>query len=412
MIYIMIILIFLIGGLFSSSKDTTGISFLREYDPEYLSYHHLSVGLNEYGYLSSNSYNSVDVYGDFYYYRRVYSRSKDFYFWVQPYQYFYFYEGDFSSSSRGYMRGTFQWYPLSLPLFTLIQGDLHGDYSKRRGTDILKSGMAEVEVGLGFGRIIPLYDAYKTLKIEEELIDLGELSGKFDRRELEEISEQIIRKGKYLDERNFWRDLDSIVTETENFKNDRLNAVSAIRINRILGTNLKTRLSGFSYLSGVDRGYETGLYLGCHYRYYRHIDESEDEDYTNKEKEIYTGVRYDVAHPISVKLHLYGHSSGEAYLSDSLGFKEINLKVGLNYEIFNSFLSDFSIEYISSKSRYSTWSSRDQENIGFNWRNIYYIDYKLSISVNGSFSYLLRRGDDNTDLFRGSLSTSFDYHFF
>jgi hypothetical protein len=408
----MIYVLLLIGGLFSSPNDTTGLNFLKEYDTEYLSYHHLSVSLNEYGYLDSDSYNSASVYGDFRYYRRVYSRSKDFYFWVQPYQYFDFYEGYFSLSSRGYLIGTFQWYPLSFPIFTLIQGDLNGDYSKRQGTDILKSGVAEVEVGLGFGRIIPLYDAYKTLKVEEELINLGELSGKFDRRDLEKISEQIIRKEKYLDERDFWKDLDSIITETENFKNDRLNAVSAIRINRILGTSLRTKLSRISYLSGVDRGYETGLYLGYNYRYYSRIDEIGDEDYANKEKEIYAGVRYDVAHPISVKLNLYGHSSGEAYLSDSLGFKEINLKAGLNYEVFNSFFSDFSIEYSNNTRRYYTWDREDEERFSLIWRNLYYIDYKLSISVNGSFAYSLRRGDDHTNLFRGSLSSSLNYNFF
>jgi hypothetical protein len=407
----MIILIFLIGGLFSSSNDTLGLIFLREYDPEYLSYHHLSVGLNEYGYLRSDSYNSVSVYGDFDYYRRIYSRSKDFYFWIQPYQYFYFNEGDFSWSSRGYLKGVFQWYPISLPLFTRIQGNFHGDYSERQENNIIKDGLGEVEVGLGFGRIVPLSDAYKALKIEEELIDLGELSGKFNRGDLEKISDQVMRKSKYLDERDFWRDLDSIVAETESFRHERLNAVSAIRINKILGTSLKSRLSSISYMSGVDRGCEADLYLGYLYRYSKYTSGISGEDLINKEKALYTGVRYDIAHPLSVKLHLYGHSIGEAYLSDSVGLKEINLEVGLNYEVFNHFFSDFGIEYLNGTRRYSAWG-RDEERFSLIWRNIYYIDYKMSVSINGSFSYFLRSGGDHTDHFRGLLSTSFDYHFF
>lgn len=411
MIYIMINLIFLIGGLFSSSNDSTGLRFLREYDPEYLSYHHLSVGLNGYGYLRSDAYNSVSSYGDFDYYRRIYSTSKDFYFRIQPYQSLSLYESGFSSSSRGNLAGAFQWYPFSLPLFTQIEGKLYGDYSKRPENDIRKDGVAEIKAGLGFGRIVPLSDAYKTLRIEEELNDLGELPGRFDRRELEMISNQIMRKNKYLDERNFWRDLDSILTETENFKHDRLNAVSAIRINRILGTNAKVRLSSVSYLYGFDRGYEMGFYLGYLYRYSKYTSGLSGEDLTNKEKGLYTGVRYDFAHPISVKLHLCGHSSCEAYLSDSVGLKEVNLSIGLSYEVFNSFFSDFNIEYLNSERRYPSWG-RDEEYFGFDWRNIYYIDYKLSISFNGSFSYFLGRGDDIADSFRGSLSTSIDYNFF
>jgi len=407
----MIILIFLIGGLFSSSNDSTGLKFLRGYDPKYLSYHHLSVGLNGYGYLRSDSYNLVNSYGDFDYYRRIYSTSKDFYFRIQPYQNLSFYEGDFSSSSRGNLGGTFQWYPFPLPLFTQIDGKLHGDYSKRPENDIRKDGVAEIKLGLGFGRIIPLSDAYKTLRIEEELIDLGELPGRFDRRELEKISNQIIRKNKYLDERHFWRDLDSIITETESFKHGRLNAVSAIRINRILGTNAKVRLSSVSYLYGFDRGYEMGLYLGYLYRYSKYTSGISGEYYSNKEKGLYAGVRYDVAHPLSVKLHLCGHSSCEAYLSDSVGLKEVNLSIGLNYEVFSRFFSNFSIEYLNSERRYSSWG-RDEEYFSFDWRNIYYIDYKLSISFNSSFYYFFGREDDITDSFRGLLSTSIDYHFF
>jgi hypothetical protein len=395
----MIILIFLIGGLFSSSNDSTGLKFLKQYDPKYVSYQHLSVGLDGSGRLRSNLYNSVSGYGN-----------KDYYFFIYPSQSLNLYRGNFSLTSRGNLQGAFQWYPFPVPLFAMVDGNLHGDYSEMSENDIIKDGVAEVEVGLGFGRIIPLSDAYKTLKIEEELINLRELIGRFDRRELEKISDQIVKKEKYLDERDFWRDLDSIITETESFKHDRLNAVSAIRIDKILNSSLRSRVSRLPYISAVDidNGYETGFYFGYHYRYSRYIDESSDE--INRTKEIYTGVKYDFAHPLSVKLHLYGHSSGEAYLSDSVGLKEVNLSFGLNYEVFNSFFSDLSIGYTNSKNRHLTWG-RDEEYLGLDWRNIYYIDYKLAISLNGYLFYYTRIGD-HSDFFSGALTTSIDYYFF
>jgi len=407
----MICVLLLLGSFFSSSNDSAGLKFLREYEPEYLSYHHLSIGLDGSGRLRSNLYNSVSGYGNFEYYRRTYSSSKDYYFFIYPTQSLNFYRGNFSLSSRGDLGGTFQWYPFSVPLFAMIDGKLYGDYSEMTENDIIRDGVAEVEVGLGFGRIVPLFDAYKALKIEEELIDLGELSERFDRGALEKISAQIMKKEKYLDERDFWRDLDSIITETESYKHDRLNAISAIRIDKILNSNLRARVSRLPYIPAVDidKGYETGFYFGYHYRYSRYIDESSDE--TSKVKEIYSGIRFDFAYPLSVKLHLYGHSSAEAYLSDSVGLKEVNLSLGLNYEVFNSFFSDLSIEYTNSKNRYLTWV-RDEESFGLDWRNIYYIDYRLAISVNGYFYYYTRRRDDNSDFFTGALRTSINYHFF
>jgi len=407
----MIILIFLIGGLFSSSNDTLGLKFLREYDPEYLSYHHLSVGLEGRGYLRSDSDNSIGGDGNFDYYRRIYSTTKDYYFQVYPYQYVHYNEGNFSFSSRLDLQGGFKLYPFSIPLFTLIEADLYGSYEERSETDISKNGIAEVKVGLGFGRIIPLLNAYKTLKVEEELTDLRELSERFGRRELEKISDQIMKKDRYLDERDFWRDLDSVITETESFKHEKLNAVSAIRINEILSSSLNRSGVKLPFLSGIDRGFETVFYCGYRYRYSRIIDDYFDEDQTREEKDIYSGVRFDFAHPFSVKLHLYGYSLGEGYLSDSLGLKEINLRVGLVYEVFNNFFSDLSIEYCNRKNRYLT-GPQDAGYISLDWRNIYYIDYKLSIAFNGYLNYYMRRRDDDSNVFSGALRTSIDYNFF
>ncbi len=407
----MLISVFLIGGLFSSSNDTLGLKFLREYDPEYFSFHHFSAGLDGHEYLRSGSDNSIGGDGNFDYYRRTYSNSKDCYFEVYPYQYVYYSEGNFRFSSILDLQSGSKLYPFSVPLFTLIETDLYGSYEERSETDISKNGIAEVKIGLGFGRIIPLLNAYKTLKIEEELTDLRELSEKFDRRELEKISDQIMKKEKYLDERDFWRNLDSIITETGNFKHKRLNAVSAIRISEILNSNLKRRGTGVPYISGIDRGFETGFYFGYRYRYTRIIDDYFEEDQTRKEKDIYSGIRFDFAYPLSVKLHLYGHSLGEGYLSDSLGLKEINLKVGLVYEVFNNFFSDLSIEYCNRKNRYLSWP-RDEDYVSLDWRNIYYIDYRLSISINGYFHYYTRRRDDNSNFYSGALRTSINYHFF
>ena len=411
MIIIMIILILLIGGLFPSPNGTLGLIFLREYDLEYFSYHHLSVGLDGRGYHYSDSDNSIGGDGNFNYYRRTYSNSKDYYFNVYPYQFMYYNEGNFFFSSILDLQGGFKLYPFSVSFFTLVEGDLYGSYEEMSETHTYKNGTAEVKMGLGFGKIIPLFDAYKTLKIEEELIDLVELSGRFDIRELEKISDQIMRKNKYLDERDFWKDLDSIITETESFKQERMNAVSAIRIDEILNSSFKRRGAIAPYISGIDRGYETGLYFGYRYRYTRSIDEGSDEDQKREEEGIYSGIRYDFAHPLSVKLHLYGHSLGEGYLSDSLGLKEVNFRVGLVYEVFNNFFSDLSIEYCNRKNRYLTGPA-DAEYISLDLRNIYYIDYKLSISVYGHLYYYSRIRDDDSNVFSGQLRTSIDYNFF
>ena len=403
----MLILIFLIGGLFPSSNDTLGLKFLREYDPEYLFYHHLSVGLDGYGNLRGNSSNSVSGYNDFDYYRRTYSTSKDYYFWIYPYQGIRYYSNDVSFFSRLEFQGSFKLYPFPGPLFTLIEGDLNSDFSGSWDAPINKNGIAEIKAGFGFGRIIPLFNAYKALKIEEELLDLGELSGKFNRRGLEKISDQIMKKDKYLDERDFWRHLDSIITEAESFKHERLNAVSAIRINEILNGSYKRQGTRAPYISGIDRGFETGFYFGYQYRYSKY----NDNDQTREEKYIYSGIRYDFAHPLSVKLNSYGHSSGEWYLSDSLELKEVNIRIGLVYEVFNNFFSDLSVEYCNRKNRYLT-GPQNAQYISLDWINKYYIDYKLSVSVIGYLNYYMRSSDDDSNYFSGSLRTSIDYNFF
>ena len=119
--------------------------------------------------------------------------------------------------------------------------DLFG--SVRARSNMLKDydhPASSLTVGVGYGRFIEATDLAKAVRIEEFLIKEGELSEHLPKQAILEISKIINREGEYRDkygetyEKEWYKDMETVMRESNLLKEDRLNAIGILRIEEVL----------------------------------------------------------------------------------------------------------------------------------------------------------------------------------
>ena len=119
--------------------------------------------------------------------------------------------------------------------------DLFG--SVRASSNMLKDydqPASAVTVGVGYGRFIEATDLAKAVRIEEFLIKEGELSEHLPKQAILEISKIINREGEYRDkygetyEKEWYKDMETVMRESNLLKEDGLSAIGILRIEEVL----------------------------------------------------------------------------------------------------------------------------------------------------------------------------------
>ena len=97
-----------------------------------------------------------------------------------------------------------------------------------------------VTVGLGYGRFIEATALAKAVRIEEFLINEGELSGHLSKDAILELSKIINRENEYKDrygetyEREWYEAMEAVMRESGLLKEDGLGAIAILRIEEVL----------------------------------------------------------------------------------------------------------------------------------------------------------------------------------
>ena len=97
-----------------------------------------------------------------------------------------------------------------------------------------------VTVGLGYGRFIEATALAKAVRIEEFLINEGELNDHLPKDVILELSKIINREGEYQDrfgevyKKEWYKDMEAVMRESSLLKEDGLSAIGVLRIEEIL----------------------------------------------------------------------------------------------------------------------------------------------------------------------------------
>ena len=119
--------------------------------------------------------------------------------------------------------------------------DLFG--SVRASSNMLKDydqPASSLTVGVGYGRFIEATDLAKAVRIEEFLIKEGELTDHLTKEAILEISKIINREGEYRDkygdtyEKEWYRDMETVMRESNLLKEGGLGAIGILRIEEVL----------------------------------------------------------------------------------------------------------------------------------------------------------------------------------
>lgn len=388
-------LLFLISFV-ASVNENIRYNYLMDYYPEVVSYHNLSIYGNGSYVLYESKAGYTYTYTDIYYYKRYYSLRNDLNFRTIPGIQFG------RSNSENYLTtdlgvdGDYKVYPASIPFFVSFGTDFSGSWNTGPGfTDYSTGG--ELKTGIGFGRMIPLSMPYEALKIEEELIELGELDENFSTEDLNSITEFLRNSNRYLDEREFWKDFENIIKSSKGFKSDRLGAVPTIRMNEIINGGI------YSYRMNRDRGYDIRGYAGFEFSK-NNVTIPE----TSRGK-FFLGGNLVYSRPLSTKLQFLFDSEIETYVSDSVGIKSIDVSSSFYYEVLKKLYLTFSSVYSKDIYRYGDGTNR--EYITVSLAPTYYIQYRMSVGLKGTFYYYIDVPYYD-DTYRGLLTASFNYYIF
>ena len=388
-------ILFLISFV-ASINENIGYNYLMEYYPEVVSYHNLSIYGNGSYTLYESRADYTSTYTDLYYYKRYYSLRNDLDFRAGPGIYFS------RSNSENYLTTDlgvncdYKIYPAEIPFFVSFGIDLSGSLNTSSASTVYSTG-GELKTGIGFGRMIPLSMPYKALKIEEELIELGELDENFSAEDLNSVTEFLRNSNRYLDEREFWADFENIIKESRGFNSDRLGAVPTIRMDEIINGGI------YSYSMNRNRGYDIRGYAGLEFSKSNIVTPE-----TSRGK-FFLGERLTYSRPLSTKLQFLFYSEVEAYVSDSVGIKSIDVSSSFYYEVLKKLYLTFSSLYSRDTYRYGDGTNREYINISV--APTYYIQYRMSLKLGGSFYYYID-DPDYDDTYRGRFSASFNYYLF
>jgi len=402
-----IIFIFL-GFNLSPLYDTTDYKYLLQYEPGVISYQDLDFfGIGR-GYFRKSLLPRTETYFSLRYFKKYYSRKADYFLSIRPSPSIYIREDNTSLGFNLSVNGDWNYYPLKDYFFTLLGGDFTGVWYNRESVRYY-SVSGEIRAGIGVGRIIPIMPIYKALKIEQELMNLGMLTGSLSKDKLEEIADQVRERGEYDDPRHFWRDLESVIVNSEQFKENNLGAVPTIRIDKILSSYpymhryylenkyvdifeiVPKRFEAvYPYRRG--RGFKGELYFGNLYN--KHYVTSCYDRESNKN---FVGARFNYSHPLSINLQFSFNSIAEVFITDSIYWRKAAIEVDLTYELFNQMFTYWKYNY----NGLGKWLGRTS--LGF----IYYIDYKMALELRGEVLYSEKNND-----FKGEIFLGFNYLFF
>lgn len=389
-------LLFLISFV-ASVNENIGYNYLMEYYPEVVSYHKSSIsGGGYYDFEESEAgqtYTSTTIS----YYKRYYSLGNDLNLKMTPGVQFRRLNSEnyITTYLGGY--GDYKIYPTTIPFFVSFGADFSGSWNTGPSfTDYSTGG--EFKAGIGFGRMIPLSTAYEALKIEEELIELEELDENFSTEDLNRITEFLRNSNRYLDEREFWADFENIIKESRGFNSDRLGSVPTIRIDEIINSG-----SRYLYSMQRDRGYDIRGYAGFEFSK-NNITIPE----TSRGK-FFLGGNLIYSRPLSTRLQFLFDSEIETYVSDSVGIKSIDISSSFYYEVLKKLYLTFSFAYSKDIYRYGNGTNREYIDISLN--PTYYIQYRMSVRLGGSFRYYIDHLSYD-DMYIGSLDASIIYYLF
>ncbi len=376
--------------------DTAGYKYLLQYEPDVVSYEDLSLRISGGGYFLYSEYDDVTEYSSLSYLKRYYSHKIDYLLSVNPFQSIYKYDEDRMFDIGISLSGYGKYYPIPNYFFGSLGGKFRSIF--RRDSLNQSSISGEFTAGVGIGRIIPLSPMDKALRIEQELMELGVISNPLFREDIKRIADQIGKKEEYNDPRDFWRELESSITKSEQIEDNRLGAVLTIRIRNII------KMPSFSYRKYKRypalrcRGFEGEIYGGYLYRnpfpslYYKKVNKN------------FIGVRFDYSHPLSVRLQFTFSSIGELFLLESLDLRQATIKSDLTYEVLNRLFTTWEIEY----------SRRDISSDVIDYIEIwesslecrYFIEYKMSVFLKNDLIY-----SPESREYKFRLSTGFNYYF-
>jgi hypothetical protein len=244
--------------------------------------------------------------------------------------------------------------------------------------------------------MIPLSTAYKALKIEEELIELDELYENFSTEDLNRVTEFLRNRSRYLDVREFWADFENIIKDLKGLNSNRLGAVPTIRINEIING------SSYVYSMQRNRGYDIRSYVGFEF------SKNNATIPETSHAKFFLGGNLNYSRPLSTKLQFLLDSEVETYISDSVGIKSISVSYSLYYEVLKKLYLAFSSKYSKNIYRYEDGTNREYVSVSL--APTYYIQYRMSVRLRGTYYYYIN--DPYDDTYRGSLSASINYYIF
>lgn len=340
------------------------------------------------------------------YYRRYYSSKYEYNLLFSGEQKVIGSEGAKSIYFISSLIGTGKYYPVNDLMFTSLSIDLNPAFYRDKEDSWDSRITGEIQMGFGFGRMIPISPMDKAIKVQKELKKLRVITDSFSDEVLKGIADLISRKENYNDPRDFWREIERIIVSSGFLDGERLGAVPTIRLNEIFESNIPwnwnlPERTSFVYdfgklyfrsihknlFGGRERGFEGEIYIGDRYL--------SIESNSNK---IFLGGRFDYAYPLNSRLQISFNSISEFYTGDTLKWRKANVGTELTYEVFRQLFNRFSLKY-NGLNPYITWI--------VSYGIDYLIEYKMILTVDFSLVYSEREND-----LRGNFSIGLNYLFF
>ncbi len=254
-------------------------------------------------------------------------------------------------------------------LFGYSAASLH--YRKLAAADKADDPRVDIEGGVGYGRTINATVLKQAIRMNEDFLKYGVITGDMPRDALLELASVIDRQGEFRSEygpveyRKYWYEaMEEVVRKSGVLKEDALGAIGIIRIQEVLDESTAQRWHGWVARGGV------GVRVS---------------DYDGEAGDPYLTARFDWTRPVSLRLQLANNASVATVFEDDPTYTLQDV-FHVDYEVSNRI--DW---YNSATLTYDIQTADDAENIlGLDLRSIYvlYIENQLNFNPGFQFSYL------------------------
>jgi hypothetical protein len=254
-------------------------------------------------------------------------------------------------------------------LFGYGAASLH--YRKLAALDEADDPRIDIEGGVGYGRTINATVLKQAIRMNEDFLKYGVITGDMPRDALLELASVIDRRGEFRSEygpveyRKYWYEaMEEVVRKSGVLKEDTLGAIGIIRIQEVLDESTAQRWHGWVVRGGV------GVRVS---------------DYDGEAGDPYVKARFDWTRPVNLRLQLTNNASFSTIFEDdpTYSFQDI---FRVDYELSNRI--DW---YNSATLNYDIPTADGAENIlGLNLQSTYilYIENQLTFNPGIQFSYL------------------------